>query len=70
MSYDHAHQQENGIEVRVYASPGGQIVFDLTEKRDHRRSSFGQNKLYQNLTVKEAKALRKTLKRAIEAVTQ
>ncbi len=63
--YSDSYQQDNNIEVSVFASQGGTIVFDLTEKATHTRAAFSRNKLYQNLTVKEAKTLRKTLKHAI-----
>ncbi|MFK0231239.1 hypothetical protein ACIQUL_36350 [Streptomyces sp. NPDC090303] len=41
-------------------------MFDLDKRGDHRRSSFSPTKLYQNLTLKEAKRLRKILKNAIK----
>jgi hypothetical protein len=57
------------VEVAIFASPQSEIVFDLSVMyASSRRATFGPKKLYQNLTVKEAKQLRKALKYAIAEV--
>ncbi|MFF8629659.1 hypothetical protein [Streptomyces werraensis] len=66
--YGKTYSQGNGIEVGVYASPGGTIVFDLTGIGSHSRSAFSSKKLFQNLTADEARKLRKVLKHAIAEV--
>ncbi|MFC9591501.1 hypothetical protein ACFTUC_17135 [Streptomyces sp. NPDC056944] len=68
--YSTDYTQGNGVGVSVCASRSGEIVFDLDKRSNHRRSSFSDGKLYQNLTVMEAKKLRKVLKNAIQEASK
>ena len=61
-------KQDNGVQVQVLRVDGGEILFDIRQTGlPHRRATdMKDGKFYQNLTIKEAKALRKALKEAIK----
>jgi hypothetical protein len=67
MDYYTEYMQGNGVSVRVGSTNKPEVVFDLVGIVGSRRmgSDFTA---FQNLTVKEAKKLRKVLKKAIDAV--
>lgn len=61
--------QSNGVRVSVHPTEEGrEIIFDFHVPTDPNRNVSGKS-LHQNLTVKDAKALRKALKKAIEEST-
>ena len=64
-------KQDNGVQVQVLRVDGGEILFDiLQEGPEHRRSgSVKGDTFYQNLTIEEAKAIRKALDVAIKGDT-
>ncbi|KPI24612.1 hypothetical protein OV320_7817 [Actinobacteria bacterium OV320] len=66
-------KMNNGVEVGIYGGFGGDgapIVFDLkTRNTSHRDVSTDAKSLYQNITVEDAKAIRKALKQAIKDST-
>lgn len=61
-------KQGNGVEVVIQRVEDDEIVFDLALLSDPNRrvASSNPGRFYQNLTIKEAKALRKALKAAIK----
>lgn len=60
--------QDNGVQVRIDRVEGDEVVLDLMLLSDtsRRASAYNAGGFFQNLTIKETKALRKALKAAIK----
>ncbi|MGW0930670.1 hypothetical protein [Streptomyces sp. NPDC002644] len=67
MEFSKSYMQDNGVSVFIGSTDRDEIVFDLVGIDGGRR--MGSNfSAFQNLTLEEARKLRKTLGKAIKAV--
>ncbi|MFE8916847.1 hypothetical protein [Streptomyces globisporus] len=61
-------EQSNGVNTYVRLTEDGEIIFDLHVPAEPNMKVSG-NSLYQNLSIEDAKAIRRALKKAIEEST-
>lgn len=62
-------EQSNGVRVSIHPTESREIIFDSHVPVETNRMVSGKS-LHQNLTVEDAKALRKALKQAIKEAQQ